>query len=364
MVSKQSILKFTARFTIFVLITGTVIASAVLTNLYGPTEKLYTDDAWDDVNPVTPPGNDPFKHNVILDQHSHTTYSDGRLSVKQNIEWHVSMGFNAIVITDHNTLSHEADLEALKNEYRTEGVIIILGMEWTTDRVHLNFLGLSTWDLPIPDNPTDAQIKQAITEAHDQGAVVTINHYPWSLNQARMEDHPTRQEALDWGIDFIEIVNDDSSPSNAYDSISDEFCDDHAGQIGKITGTDMHRPNDLANGGVSGWTLIDADKFTEEAIMEELRAHRTEIIRSSTPYQDRGEYPNNPAYPPVKPLGDFGHLFIDLWNDGFTVIEVGSYVAYTLGIFAIFEFYRFAKPKVLKKLKKTNPEKEKSESLE
>lgn len=346
MVNKNSILKFTARFVIFVLLTATVIASAVLLNLYGPSEKLYSDDTWSEVNPITPPGYDSSKYNVILDQHSHTIHSDGRLTVKQNIEWHIAMGYNTIVITDHNTLSHKADIGSLKEEYKQKGIIVILGMEWTTDRVHMNFLGLSSWDLPIPDVPTDAQIKEAITEAHNQGAVVTINHYPWSLNEAHMENHPTRQEALEWGIDYIEIINDDSSPDNVYDAESDSFCDQHSG-IAKITGTDMHRPNDIGGGGVRGWTLINAAEFTEEAIMTELRAQRTEIIISSVPYEDQGTYADNPMYYPFKPFSDFGSLFIDLYYNGLKLIEVGAYVGYALGIFAIFEVYRFAKPKVV-----------------
>ncbi len=345
MIENKSALKLIVRFIIFALITSSIIASVILINIFGPTENLYSDDSWSDLTSITPPGYELAKHNVILDHHSHTLHSDGRLTVRQNVEWHIAMGFNTIIITDHNTVSHVADIKAITDEYLARDVIIIPGMEWTTNRVHLNFVGLSDWDLPIPNNPTDEQIREAIAEAHRQGAVVVLNHIPWSIHQAKMKNHPTRQQALEWGIDFIEIVNDDSQPPYAYDQESDEFCDVHFGRMGKITGTDMHLPDGLANGGVSAWTLIDAPVFTEEAIMDELRARRTEIIRVPIPFKDQGLYEKNSAYYPLKPLIDIGQIFINLWNEGFNPVHVSFYIFYGLLIFIILELYRFYKLK-------------------
>lgn len=333
-----------------------VIAASVLTNLNGPSDKLYDDTTWDDITPYTPPGYDSTKYNVILDQHSHTIHSDGDLTVRQNIQWHISMGYNTIVITDHNTLNHKNDIESLKAEYLAKGVIVILGMEWTTDRVHMNILGLSSWDLPIPSNPTDDQIKEAIVEAHNQGAVVTINHYPWSLNQAKMTNHPTRDQALEWGADFIEIVNDDSSVENVYDSesvswMSQLSASDRA-KIGMITGTDMHGP-EVAGGGVRGWTLINAPSFTEETVMIELRNHRTEIIYSSSAYQDRGDYAENPAYIWVAPISNIGQIFVDMFNTyGLNPLVISIYVLYALIPYIGMEIYIAIKPRVLEKIGK------------
>lgn len=55
-----------------------------------------------------------------------------------------------------------------------------------------------------------------------------------------------------------------------------------------ITGTDMHTPDGLAGGGVHGWTLMNIKEFTEEALLEELRKKRTNIIYSEIPYLDPG----------------------------------------------------------------------------
>ena len=93
----------------------------------------------------------------------------------------------------------------MKEKYKDQ-IILIQGIEWTTGRIHMNFLGLSEWDLDIPSMPSDQVIKDAITEAHRQNAVVTVNHIPWSL-RVGMDTHPTRQQLLDWGVDYIEILN-------------------------------------------------------------------------------------------------------------------------------------------------------------
>ena len=41
--------------------------------------------------------------NILLDGHSHTTYSDGSLSPSLLLDWHIANGYNAAIITDHNT---------------------------------------------------------------------------------------------------------------------------------------------------------------------------------------------------------------------------------------------------------------------
>ncbi|TFG18022.1 MAG: PHP domain-containing protein [Promethearchaeota archaeon] len=67
---------------------------------------IYSDDNWKAINPLSPPNYNKSKYNVIFDQHSHTHYSDGKLTIKQNIEWHIAMGYNALAITDHNNMRH------------------------------------------------------------------------------------------------------------------------------------------------------------------------------------------------------------------------------------------------------------------
>ncbi len=95
---------------------------------------------------------------------------------------------------------------------------------------------------------------------------------------------------MEWGVDYIEIVNDDSQPENVFDQESYDFCMGHKGEIGMLTGTDMHKPDGLLGGGVHGWTLLNLKEFTEEALLEELRRGRTKILYSKEPYADLGNH--------------------------------------------------------------------------
>jgi histidinol phosphatase-like PHP family hydrolase len=251
---------------------------------------VYSDDDWKDITSHIPPGYDKTKFNVVFDHHSHTKFSDGVLTIKQNVEWHIAMGFNAIAITDHNNMHHLKEIDKVREEYAKKGVLILSGIEWTTNKIHLNLLGLSNWDDKISYRTTNNKIIETVNKAHDQGAIAVCDHIPWSINEFKMKEHPSRENLLDWGFDYIEIINDDSKPENVYDHESYDFCTKHKNKIGMISGTDMHKPDGLAGGGVHGWTLMNIKEFTEEALMEELRKKNTNIIYSKTPYIDLGIY--------------------------------------------------------------------------
>ena len=248
--------------------------------------NVYSDSDWKEAIPHVPPGFDKGKYNIIFDQHSHTIFSDGKLTIKQNVEWHIAMGFNAIVITDHSNMRHLETVEKVREEY--EDFIIISGLEWTTRRIHLNFLGIKDWEYKIPMKPKDQDIIDAIDKAHTQGGLVVCNHIPWSINEFKVKTHPTPGALLDWGVDFFEIVNDDSLPENVYDKETYDFCQNHKGEVGILTGTDMHKPDGLVGGGVHGWTIMNIPEFTEDTLVRELKKKNTEIIYSKTPYLDPG----------------------------------------------------------------------------
>ncbi len=246
---------------------------------------VYYDNDWKGIVPHIPPGYDKAKYNVVFDQHSHTIFSDGALTIQQNVEWHIAMGYNALAITDHNNMRHLEKIDKVREVYAMRDIIILSGIEWTSRRIHLNFLGVSKWNTKI-SRTKDDDIIEAIENAHDQGGVVICNHIPWSLYEFNMKTHPSRETLFDWGVDYIEIVNDDCKPENVFDKESYDFCMKYKGKIGMITGTDMHSPDNLASGGVHGWTLMNIKEFTEEALMEELRRKHTDIIYSKIPFLD------------------------------------------------------------------------------
>jgi hypothetical protein len=313
-------LKILRDFGIFVLCIGLLFTPSLLLSNFGPSEIMYQDDSFDWKYTVPEAEN----YSIVFDQHSHTKFSDGVLTVRQNILWHIAQGYNAMVLTDHNTLRNSKDLHELAEEYAGE-FIIIQGMEWTSKRIHMNFLGLSEWNLRIPSNPTDIQIQGAIDEAHSQGALVTVNHIPWSLS--KMEDHPSRQQLLSWGVDYIEIVN---GGTYDYDSVS--WCNDSGG-FGMITGTDMHRPED-----VFAWTLMNTTEFTTEAVMAELSARNTTIVYNSTGSTDYSTGYDNPWFTVFSPFTYFGRMFSNYYHN---TSAIPFFVGYLLLAFIFYELISF-----------------------
>ena len=124
---------------------------------------IYSDNDWKDIIPYIPPGYNKTKFNVVFDHHSHTNISDGALTIKQNVEWHIAMGFNAITVTDHNNMHHLKEIDIIREEYAERGFLILSGIEWTTNKIHLNLLGLTDWKSKISYRTTEETIIDLFT---------------------------------------------------------------------------------------------------------------------------------------------------------------------------------------------------------
>ncbi|MHA1112155.1 MAG: PHP domain-containing protein [Promethearchaeota archaeon] len=325
---KQVWKKILKNFGIFMLIVVIAMVPSILLSTLGPREYRYEDNSFDGFEYVVP---EAENYSIVFDQHSHTLYSDGILTVEQNVKWHIAHGFNAMVLTDHNNLRNSKDLQEIAAEYASE-FILIQGIEWTTGRIHMNFLGISEWNLRIPVSPSDAEIQEAIDEAHAQSAVVTVDHIPWSL--PRMPNHPTRQQLLAWGVDYIEMVNEDD-----YDYDSDPWTN-NTGGFGEITGTDMHSPME-----VNGWTLMNTTEFTAEAVMAELRMRNTTIVFNATGSEDFSVSYNNVWYDIFSPFIFLGEMFENFYENqitiplffGYLIVFFAAYQGIKYGIIAIAE---------------------------
>lgn len=335
MLNKKNLLQMIGRLFWFVFFTAIIITGCVLIYEFGPDQYQYRNDSFEFENKF-PDGYQTWasQQNAILDQHSHTLYSDGAMTVEQNILWHLKHGYNVTFITDHDEggIRNMAEVARMKEKYKDQ-IIVIQGLEWTTSRIHMNILGISEWKKSIPQNPTDEQIQEAIIYAHSLNALVTVNHIPWSL-RVGMVTHPTRQQLLDWGVDYVEMVNE-----NDYDINSTSYCNDTTG-FGMITGTDVHSPWKCF-----GWTGLNLSSFTEEAVMTELRAKRTSIFYNSTGDIDLSQKFENPWYEPVKPLKYFGEMFERFYPGGIDWTAVGYLIIYMLAVFFFAEVLRVANRK-------------------
>jgi hypothetical protein len=104
------------------------------------------------------------------DLQSHTHHSDAKGSVEELLAAAAARGLRYLAVTDHNTVSHHADLA----RHADGPVLPIPGMEVTTYRGHANVWGATGWvDFRARD---DADVAAIVRRAHALGGLVSVNH--------------------------------------------------------------------------------------------------------------------------------------------------------------------------------------------
>ncbi|HME56091.1 MAG TPA: CehA/McbA family metallohydrolase [Candidatus Lokiarchaeia archaeon] len=218
----------------------------------------------------------------FIDLHGHTLASDGWMTPEQLVKWHIANSFNAFVLTDHNTSKNNKEILALQSKYPQ--ILIIPGFEWTSERLHLNFIGIEDYPHHVPSVPTDEEIQQAIMNAKALGAVVLVDHVTWTMDQPRLRSgeliHPTREQLLDWGADGFEINNEmywhDPTTARMLDDLHHEW---KGRKLFSGTGTDIHNP---FKEWATGWTELlrdpsEQDTMSIETVKRILLDGRTKV---------------------------------------------------------------------------------------
>jgi predicted metal-dependent phosphoesterase TrpH len=100
------------------------------------------------------------------DLHSHTEHSDGVLTVPQLACLAASRGLDFLAVTDHNTVSHHAELPTAAAH---AGIVLVPGEEVTTDLGHANVFGTPWVDFRRPADDW-------VAFAADHGGLISINH--------------------------------------------------------------------------------------------------------------------------------------------------------------------------------------------
>lgn len=144
-----------------------------------------------------------FKHPRWLrgDMHTHTIASDGILPLKHLAKHARLHGLDFLAITDHNQPVLRASMP------RVDGMTLIPGMEWTHYKGHSNFLGLEAPYVGSFVANTEEEAARLFNEAHDNGALIVLNH-PFESDFGFRFDF----DALPW--DLIEVWNGPMRPSN------------------------------------------------------------------------------------------------------------------------------------------------------
>jgi hypothetical protein len=101
------------------------------------------------------------------DLHAHTVHSDGAVTVPELAHRAVGRGLDFLAVTDHNTVSHHAELAAAAARY---GITLLAGQEVTTEAGHANVFGEVGW-VDFRTSPDDW-----LTHAQRHGGLMSVNH--------------------------------------------------------------------------------------------------------------------------------------------------------------------------------------------
>jgi hypothetical protein len=194
------------------------------------------------------------------DLHIHTVHSDGAFPVSGVARLIAQRGLDFAAITDHNTVSHHAELPAAAARY---GVTLVPGQEVTTEAGHAGVLGDVGWiDFRTPADDW-------LTAAEQGRGLMSINHpfgghVSWTIPMIR---RPPLLEVWHWSwLDRRWTV---------------PFAWWLAWDPGAIPvgGSDWHRPGDDAQPG-SPTTWVECAGDGPQDVLDGLRAGRTAISAS------------------------------------------------------------------------------------
>jgi len=223
------------------------------------------------------------KRLLLCDLHTHTTWSDGKLTVPEMVDFYGQRGFDCLCITDHlcdpkrllgklvnltGLVIPPGEIEAYFEEIESEkkrawakyDLMLMSGVEFNKDgytaKTSTHLLGV---DLKQPIDPS-LDIKQLIAEIHAQGGLAVASHphemkSEWGKNTLYLWEHVDEYAPL---IDAWEVANRD-----------DIFNPVGLKKLPFIANSDFHKPKHIHS-----WkTLLYCEKEAE-AIKHCIRVNR------------------------------------------------------------------------------------------
>ncbi len=210
------------------------------------------------------------------DFHSHTIFSDGKVTPQERINEVWREGLDVIAITDHQTPQpkyikgdYNSSYNLAKLTAKNRGIVLIESTEYSDSKPvgHFNFLFIDEAN-QYADKSISA--KQAVELAAGNGAFIIYNHPGWP---------DMNSDLFDFQIDFLkqkkihamEVINSDE-----FYPIVVDYCNQY--NLAPLSTTDIHSPiqaNYDVDNKNRNFTLVFAKDKTVEAVKEALFDGRT-----------------------------------------------------------------------------------------
>jgi hypothetical protein len=218
------------------------------------------------------------------DFHTHTVFSDGNVWPTIRVEEAWRNGLNAIAITDHIEytphkkdipVAHNRSFEIAKPLADQLAITLIRGSEITRNMPpgHFNAIFLSN-----AEALETVEWREAMKNAHEQGAFIFWNHPGWRGQQSDgiSRWYKEHTEILEKGwLQGIEVINE-----NEYYPEAHQWCLDK--KLTMLSNSDIHDPighaYDIASGELRPLTLVFASENSAAAIREALFDRRTAVL--------------------------------------------------------------------------------------
>ena len=187
--------------------------------------------------------------------HTHTTVSDGDVSVEERVAQYRDQGYGVLAITDHEATS---DVSALS----TDDILVISGMETHPlcpdgPLYHLVCLNVPLGFRVDPDSDANTRIRQA----KETGGEIIVAHPYWC-------GHTLKHLLPLEGYTGIEVYNSTCSKiGKAISSVHWDNLLDEGLIVPASACDDTHRGRDI----FMGWTMLRLPELTTEAVLESLR---------------------------------------------------------------------------------------------
>lgn len=212
-----------------------------------------------------------------LDLHLHTNRgsADSNLAPRDLIERARAIGIGAVCITEHDTMWDLAEVSEMATD---AGVLLLRGMEVTTDMGHIGVFGFDAYLGGI------YKLSELRRVADEKGAVLIANHpFRYKLD-ARFSFINNDHEAIDpahperaTGLEIFRMVDAIEALNGACSEEENLFALQVADLLGLavVAGSDSHSASSV--GCVT--TLLDAPVRTERELMDAIRERRTRAGR-------------------------------------------------------------------------------------